>query len=104
MLPSRHGVLLDEPYFITEGCFFCLYLSFHYFIVSVSKILFFSVHHCYTFLYTTSNKYTCACVCVTYSQADVCTDAMIVERSQLYENETNRCSQVQNSTVLCDLY
>ena len=48
-------------------------------------------------------------MCVTYCQADVCTDAMIVERSQLYENDTNRysavqyrighCSGVQYSTV-----
>jgi hypothetical protein len=32
----------------------------------------------------------------------VCTDAMIVERSQLYENDTNRYSStVQYSTVYC---
>jgi hypothetical protein len=31
----------------------------------------------------------------------VCTDAMIVERSQLYENDTNRYSTVQYSTVYC---
>jgi hypothetical protein len=33
----------------------------------------------------------------------VCTDAMIVERSQLYENDTNRYSTVQYSLLRCNI-